>query len=304
MIVSGQPAPPRWRGKACRKDFSLTSGTLFAFHKLPLVLHLTAIVLFVNEVKGKNALALSRDLSVQYKTAFVLAHKIREAMAAEIKGGLIGGADRAVEVDGCCVGGHIRPENEKKDRKDRRLSENQSGKRRVVVALHERWGRTLTSVFKSEAAAVAFINAPPRSTPTKPPTGTPFTPPSTPSASTTRTLIPWTAPAPTGRKASSPVCAVARASANKVCAIGHHHHIAGVYLARYARDAAFREDHHRHRQRRTVRPGGAAGHQERPLGRFLRLLAARAPRRVISAAPATSPSGLRRSSRPDRGLAG
>lgn len=59
-----------------------------------------------------------------------------------------------------------------------------------------------------------------------------------------------------------------------------------------------------HRQRRTVRSGGVAGHQERPLGRFLRLLAARAPRRVISAAPAMSPSGLRRSSRPDRRLAG
>jgi hypothetical protein len=32
------------------------------------------------EVKGKSALALSRDLDCQYKTAFVLAHKIREAM--------------------------------------------------------------------------------------------------------------------------------------------------------------------------------------------------------------------------------
>ncbi len=83
---------PRWRCKACRKDFTLTSGTLFAFHKLPLVLYLAAIVIFVNEVKGKSALALSRDLDVQYKTAFVLAHKIREAMAAEMKGGLIGGA--------------------------------------------------------------------------------------------------------------------------------------------------------------------------------------------------------------------
>lgn len=78
---------PRWRCKACRKDFSLTSGTLFAFHKLPLQIYLPAIVIFVNEVKGKSALALSRDLSVQYKTAFVLAHKVREAMGAEIRRG-------------------------------------------------------------------------------------------------------------------------------------------------------------------------------------------------------------------------
>jgi transposase-like protein len=72
---------PRWRCKACRADFSLTSGTLFAFRKLPIRVYLAAIVIFVNEVKGKSALALSRDLDIQYKTAFVLAHKIREAMA-------------------------------------------------------------------------------------------------------------------------------------------------------------------------------------------------------------------------------
>ena len=55
----------RFRCKACRKDFSLTSGTLFAFHKLPLRIYLAAIVIFCNEVKGKSALALSRDLGVQ-----------------------------------------------------------------------------------------------------------------------------------------------------------------------------------------------------------------------------------------------
>jgi hypothetical protein len=51
--------------KACRADFSLTSGTLFAFHKLQIRTYLAAIVIFVNEVKGKSALALSRDLDVQ-----------------------------------------------------------------------------------------------------------------------------------------------------------------------------------------------------------------------------------------------
>src|SRR5713101_10203614 len=57
---------PRWRCKACRKDFSVTSGTLFAFHKLPLRSYLLAITIFCNEVKGKSMLALSRDLGVQY----------------------------------------------------------------------------------------------------------------------------------------------------------------------------------------------------------------------------------------------
>jgi len=59
----------RWRCKACRRDFSITSGTLFAWHKLPLRSYLLAVAAFCNEVKGKSALALSRDLDVQYKTA-------------------------------------------------------------------------------------------------------------------------------------------------------------------------------------------------------------------------------------------
>src|SRR6188508_933189 len=129
---------PRFRCAACRRDFSPTSGTLFAFHKLEIRDYLAAVVIFCNEVKGKSALALSRDLDVQYKTAFVLAHKIREAIASEMKGATIGGADRVVEIDGCHVGGHVRPENEKKDRQDRRLVGNQAGTRRVVVALRER----------------------------------------------------------------------------------------------------------------------------------------------------------------------
>ena len=60
---------PRWRCKACREDFSTTSGTLFAFHKMPLRNYVAAIAIVCNEVKGKSALALSRDLDVQYKTA-------------------------------------------------------------------------------------------------------------------------------------------------------------------------------------------------------------------------------------------
>jgi Transposase zinc-ribbon domain len=44
----------RWRCKACRADFSATSGTLFAWHKLPLRTYLMAIAVFCNEVKGKR----------------------------------------------------------------------------------------------------------------------------------------------------------------------------------------------------------------------------------------------------------
>jgi len=45
----------RWRCKACHRDFSITSGTLFAWHKLPLRTYLLAVAGFCNEVKGKRA---------------------------------------------------------------------------------------------------------------------------------------------------------------------------------------------------------------------------------------------------------
>ena len=106
---------PRWRCKACRKDFSVTSGTIFAFHKMPLRQYLAAIAIFINEVKGKSALALSRDLNCQYKTAFVLAHKLREAMASELKGMQLGGDGETVEVDGGYFGGYIKPANLKRE---------------------------------------------------------------------------------------------------------------------------------------------------------------------------------------------
>ena len=143
---------PRWRCKACRADFSATSGTLFAWHKLPLRSYLMAIALFCNEVKGKSMLALCRDLDVQYKTAFVLGDKPREAMTSSLKALRIGGEGRTAEIDGAYFGGHIRPENLAVDRIDRRLAENQPGTRQVVVAMRERGGRTLAQVFPAEHA--------------------------------------------------------------------------------------------------------------------------------------------------------
>ncbi len=148
-----------FRCKACKGSFSLTSDTLFAFHKLPLRTYLAAIAIFCNEVKGKSALALSRDLDVQYKTAFVLAHKLREALASEMKGAQVGGAGKVAELDGAYFGGYVKPANHVENRRDRRLARNQNGKRKVVVVIRERSGRTLTQVFKSELASTTFIRS-------------------------------------------------------------------------------------------------------------------------------------------------
>lgn len=146
----------KFKCKACHHQFSVTSGTIFASRKLPFVDMLAAIATVVNGAKGVSALQLARDGNHQHKTMFVLCHKIREAMAAEIAGHELNGT---VEVDGCYVGGYVRPANEAKDRIDRRLAQHQTGKRRVVVVARERKGRTITTVTKSEADGVAFVKA-------------------------------------------------------------------------------------------------------------------------------------------------
>src|SRR3954470_4520052 len=148
---------PRFRCRACVKDFTITSGTLFASHKLPLRCYLAAIAIFCNEVKGKSALALSRDLGVSYKCAFVLLHKLREAMAEELRGRVVGGEGKVAEVDAGFFGGYVKPANRKVDRRDRRLAHNQSGKRRAVVVVRERGGNGVPAVFPNEASALSFI---------------------------------------------------------------------------------------------------------------------------------------------------
>jgi transposase-like protein len=231
----------RYRCKACRGDFSLTSGTLFAFHKLPIRTYLAAIVIFCNEVKGKSALALSRDLDVQYKTAFVLAHKMREAMASELKGATVGGIGSAVEIDGMYVGGYVKPANHRENRRDRRLAKNQNGKRRVVVVIRERNGRTVPSVFKSEAAATAFIKS-------RVARGTVI---HADEASSWNELhasfdvrrinheMAYSFDGACTNGAEGFFSRMRRSEA------GHHHHISGAYLVRYAQEAAFREDRRR-----------------------------------------------------------
>src|SRR4051795_9011626 len=134
-------------------------GVFSPSHKLPLRCYLAAIAIFCNEVKGKSALALSRDLCVSYKSAFVLLHKLREAMAGEMKGRVVGGEGKTAEIDGGYFGGYMKPANQKDYRRDRRLARNQNGKRKVVVIVRERGGNSVPAVFGSESQAAAFIRA-------------------------------------------------------------------------------------------------------------------------------------------------
>lgn len=231
----------RFRCRACAKDFTLTSGTLFASHKLPLRMYLAAIAIFCNEVKGKSMLALSRDLGLSYKAAFVLAHKLREAMATELRNRQLGGEGKEAEIDGGYFGGHVQPANLKANRVDRRTRLAQNGKRRVVVIIRERNGGSLPAVFKSESAAVGFIKSHLK----------PGTVVNADEASSWDSLH---ATFEMKRINHSEAYSLDGACTNwaeeffsrlRRAEAGHHHHISGPYLLRYAQEAAWREDSRR-----------------------------------------------------------
>ena len=144
--------PVRWQCSACRKRFSVTSGTIFHSRKLTIRDYLGVVALFCNGVKGTSSLQMSRDMNINPKSAFVMLHKLREAMGAEVHSGpeLSG----IVEVDGCFVGGHARMPNRKEDWPDRR---GENPKRRVVVIARERGGRVIPWVVAREADGVQPI---------------------------------------------------------------------------------------------------------------------------------------------------
>lgn len=228
----------RWMCRDCRHQFSVTSGTIFSHRKMSHRNILLAIAIFVNGAKGHSALQLSRDLDCQYKTAFVLAHKMREAINAGDRGETVSGE---VEIDDCYVGGYVKPANHKENRRDRRLVANQNGKREVVIAMREREGKILTFVSKTEAASVARI--------------------------ADRVMVGSTIYADEAshwdalhakfdakRINHSEAYSTAEACTNNVesffsrlrrSEIGTHHHIAGPYLASYAGEMDWREDNRR-----------------------------------------------------------
>ena len=130
--------------KACHRQFSVTSQTMFASRKLEYRDILYAIAIFTNGAKGISALQLSRDMSVQYKTAFVLAHKIRESLSTLQAAQRLSGE---VEIDGAYFGGYVKPSTRAKDRRDRRTLVNQTGKRQCVVIMRERGGKSVPFVM-------------------------------------------------------------------------------------------------------------------------------------------------------------
>ena len=91
-----------YRCRACRRYFSVKTGTVMAQSPIPLQKWAYAIYLDVTSLKGVSSMKLHRDLGVTQKTAWFMQQRIREAFAAEGPGAVFEGP---VEVDETYVGG-------------------------------------------------------------------------------------------------------------------------------------------------------------------------------------------------------
>ena len=122
--------------ESCKDKFTVRMGTVSERSHLPLHKWLLAFRLMASSKKGFSAHQLSRTLNVTYKTAWFVAHRIREAMA-DHDPEPFGGKDKVVEVDETFQG----PSdnifvNDKGWQKKRG-----TGSKRKIISLVERKGR-------------------------------------------------------------------------------------------------------------------------------------------------------------------
>ncbi len=94
--------------KGCRKQFTVTVGTLFERSKIPLNKWLLAAFLICASKKGMSTHQLHRMIVVSYKSTWFMMHRLREAMREGKMPGGLGGANKVVEADETYVGGKAR----------------------------------------------------------------------------------------------------------------------------------------------------------------------------------------------------
>jgi transposase-like protein len=130
--------------KGCRKDFSVTTGTVMERSHIPLNKWMIAFYLMNASKKGVSAHQLHRSLGLDYKSAWFMGHRIREAMR---DGGLtpMGGSGKIVEADETYFGKTEEPRIPA-SRKGRPYKVGSRGPRdkRPILALVERGGRVRT----------------------------------------------------------------------------------------------------------------------------------------------------------------
>ena len=138
--VVGEATPIKTRTgwyqcNACRKQFSVTVGTLFERSHIPLNKWLLVAFLMCASKKGISAHQVHRMIGVSYKSTWFMMHRLREAMR-ELNPSPLGGEGKFVEADETYIGGK---ETNKHVSKRKRGNIGGQGKE-IVFALVERQG--------------------------------------------------------------------------------------------------------------------------------------------------------------------
>jgi transposase-like protein len=128
-----------WKCRACRKQFTVTVGTIFEDSRIPLSKWLLAIHLLSSSKKGMSAHQIHRMLGVTYKSAWFMMHRIRYAMAQEPMASKLSGI---VEVDETYVGGKAK--NMHASVRKEKIQGRGTVNKAPVVTLVEREGRVKT----------------------------------------------------------------------------------------------------------------------------------------------------------------
>lgn len=147
----------------CRKQFTVKVGTVFESSHVPLHKWFQATYLLVSSKKGISAHQLHRTLEVTYKTAWFMAHRLREAMRS---GDLdvFGSDGGAVEVDETFIGNDRtkKPKHSKKGRgyahkhKVLALVDRETGQARSMV-VDDLKISTLTPILEENIAQEARV---------------------------------------------------------------------------------------------------------------------------------------------------
>ncbi|WP_188381587.1 IS1595 family transposase [Oxalicibacterium faecigallinarum] len=98
----------QWRCKHCDRCFSVTSGTPFDSRKMSFHKMMLGIALYLSGAKGKSAVQLSREINVNFKTAFAFIGKLRECL---LRNRSVEKLTGQVQIDGGHFGGKPRKKN-------------------------------------------------------------------------------------------------------------------------------------------------------------------------------------------------
>jgi transposase-like protein len=138
---------------ACRKPFSVTVGGIMEsshikLHKWALAFHLMA-----SSKKGFSAHQLHRNLGITYRSAWFMAHRIREAMR-DSDTSMLGGVGKIVEVDETYYGDKDEAPTHRTS--GARFLKRKPHAKRAIVTLVERGGKTRSFHFKDNPTKEAI----------------------------------------------------------------------------------------------------------------------------------------------------